>query len=776
MATGSFKLTERELVATLKDNASTLITQLEGTQGSEIESLRRMKFGDLMASLRRLGLLKDADAFPAASASGSMVSITDGAEGMPVKALTVDIASEAGVTGATLTRYGRNLLKWPALDSTSRYGIEAAITGDGKLDISGTATNNASTFYDTSRLDSYDTMPLGPFPAGTYSITAKGFVGDAVEDRITATVKTADGTTIINTKISAKAGKAADGTGRVVTFTTTEPFKVFLWVYIKAGSTIDSQVELQMEYGIGLGAWEACNRETWTFDWSDSAGAITSGTLDAVAGKLMTDGQTYDVTPAKVLTLPGVNAIYADCGDVSVTYRGSPVDQASVQTRRMALCVSTYRDNFRTDASEYYLAVSYDGRSFYELRASRGFAGDGLVSSDVQPLELNDGLLMICTAFHKNAGDGDTQPTYDFKASFTRDFKLYVSAAVDLGFMDAAFEGEPYVWAPQIVRLDGKYYCIASISTGATVDGDAYTEAGDINHRTRYLRPYYIEVEISADSGRLSIEPADGATLKPLKIHADDQDASIMDVSLFYSETRHKLCAVYKDRIYNIVNMAESDTGTIDGTFTDVYTYLGNMAYMEAGYFTRIGGNEYIYLCNYLSRPIVLRHALYPYYTTKDMIHGWEEVGSVNSGHSFGDGVDAGMRNPYPIELSEKLMRRLLAAYAVPSIIPDYAVKRSETAASMSIVTRISDVIYKAFDKYTEYRSKAYIPSSSKKDGVNCDMCFLNDPATVEIASDGVTTIRTPNGNATVTKSTTDADVFMVTHGAIIKGVRNYVD
>ena len=50
------------------------------------------------------------------------------------------------------------------------------------------------------------------------------------------------------------------------------------------------------------------------------------------------------------------------------------------------------------------------------------------------------------------------------------------------------------------------------------------------------------------------------------------------------------------------------------------------------------------------------------------------------------------------------------------------------------------------------------------------------NPQAVEIASDGMTTIRTPNGNATVTKSTTDADVFMVTHGTAIKGARNYVE
>ena len=50
-------------------------------------------------------------------------------------------------------------------------------------------------------------------------------------------------------------------------------------------------------------------------------GAITSGTLDAVNGVLTTGGQTYDVASVEATTLLGYNQIYADCGDVSVTYR-----------------------------------------------------------------------------------------------------------------------------------------------------------------------------------------------------------------------------------------------------------------------------------------------------------------------------------------------------------------------------------------------------------------------------------------------------------------------
>lgn len=448
--------------------------------------------------------------------------------------------------------------------------------------------------------------------------------------------------------------------------------------------------------------------------------------------------------------------------------------------RHPILCVSTYRNEFRTDATEYYYAVSYDGRSFYEIKDSRGFASDGLASTDAQPIELNDGLLIVCTSYHMNAGANDEDETYDFKAVFTNDFKSYLSTKVNLGFLEAAYEEEPYVWAPQIIKLNNKYYCVASISTGATEYGDLYFGEDSQTVKTRYLRPYYIEINISTENDELIIEPAEGASLAPLDIHLDDPNASIMDVGIFYSENRRKLCAVYKDRIYNIVNICESDNGDIDGTFTDVYNYLGNMAYTEAGYFTKIGGNEYVYICNYFSRPIVLRHSLYPYYTTKDMIYGWEEVGSINSMHSFADGVDAGMRNPYPIELSQKMAQRLLEAYDIPSTIPDYKVKKSQTIPSNSVITKMSDVIYNTFGKYTEYRQKSYIPLSNTKEvngeTVNCDMCFLNDPMTVVISNSGDTDIKTPNGNSTITKTTNDADTFMITHGVVIKGTNHYVE
>ena len=139
----SFKLTEKELVSLLRRDASLLITQPEGETGSEIESLRRVKVSDFLASLRGYGMLADTAAYPMVSASGSPVLIADGADNVPVKALTVDISPVqtgsgdpspsnvrpiSGWTGATIRRTGKNLLPLTV------EGIKAAQTTGGTWD------------------------------------------------------------------------------------------------------------------------------------------------------------------------------------------------------------------------------------------------------------------------------------------------------------------------------------------------------------------------------------------------------------------------------------------------------------------------------------------------------------------------------------------------------------------------------------------------------------------------------------------------------------------
>ena len=288
------------------DFANTATNEVLGITGLQRENLQSMfSYPDAI------------DILDPVTVNGNVVSFDNGAP-ISAKRLLVNINSPS--TGGKIIRCGKNMAQFPPLDSTSRYGVNAQITSDGKLRITGTATANASTFYNSSRLDDYDSMPLGEFPAGTYSITARGFVGSVVDDRITATVKTKNGTSIINTRISGDGVTVDDGSGRKITFTSNEPFRIFVWVYVKSGSVIDSTVELQLEYGETLGSWEKYTYTEINYDWESIAGTVNNGILDVVNGTLTSGNNVYNVTPHNLLMLDGGNTVYSDMGSIELEY------------------------------------------------------------------------------------------------------------------------------------------------------------------------------------------------------------------------------------------------------------------------------------------------------------------------------------------------------------------------------------------------------------------------------------------------------------------------
>ena len=286
--------------------ANNATKQVLGVTGLQVENLQSMfSYPDAI------------DVLNPVTVNGNIISIDDGAP-IYAKRLLINISSPS--SGGKLIRCGKNMVQFPTLDATSRYGVTAQITSDGKLKIYGTATNNASTFYNSARLEDYDSMPLGEFPSGTYSIIAKGFRGSVVDDRITATVKTKSGTSIINTRISGDGVNADNGSGRKITFTSNEPFKIFVWVYVKSGSVINSTVELQMEYGETLGSWEPYTHIEINYDWEDIAGTINNGVLDVLNGILTSGNNKYNLTSHNVLMLNGDNTIYSDIGSIELEY------------------------------------------------------------------------------------------------------------------------------------------------------------------------------------------------------------------------------------------------------------------------------------------------------------------------------------------------------------------------------------------------------------------------------------------------------------------------
>lgn len=103
-------------------------------------------------------------AFPTEEASGSLLTITDGADGIPAKKLTLNLVPHqsgsgdpspdnvrpiSGYDAVTVTRAGKNLLPFPYADGDGRTvsGVTYTVNADGSVSITGTAAVATCDFY-----------------------------------------------------------------------------------------------------------------------------------------------------------------------------------------------------------------------------------------------------------------------------------------------------------------------------------------------------------------------------------------------------------------------------------------------------------------------------------------------------------------------------------------------------------------------------------------------------------------------------------------------------
>ena len=182
-----------------------------------------------------------------------------------------------------------NLVFFPPLDVYSANGITCT-SDSSELTFSGTATANTSSFYNANRVNDYDSMGLGIFPAGEYSITCYGFVGASINDRIIFTAKTVTGATVASSqRISGALNEVADGTGRVVSFTANEPFKMGLWIYINSGTTLNCTAKIAMVRKPNVLDYEKYYGSSYFVYLPTQAGTVYGGILDVTRGVLTVD-------------------------------------------------------------------------------------------------------------------------------------------------------------------------------------------------------------------------------------------------------------------------------------------------------------------------------------------------------------------------------------------------------------------------------------------------------------------------------------------------------
>ena len=226
-------------------------------------------------------------AFPTDTASGAVASLSDGADDIPVKALTVSIRPAQSGSGDPSPDNVRPISGWTQANVTR--------TGKNLLDCSGAITSTAADVTFTNNND------------GTWTLngTASAFAGKAISaNRILnlkagVTYKITGGVTDLVNAYLYKAGVGSFGldTGLGATYTPAEDIdNVVFYLSMNAGKVANNLVAYPMLSIDGTGTgWEPYTGQTLPISWQSEAGTVYGGTLDVTGGKMTVDRAMVDL-------------------------------------------------------------------------------------------------------------------------------------------------------------------------------------------------------------------------------------------------------------------------------------------------------------------------------------------------------------------------------------------------------------------------------------------------------------------------------------------------
>ena len=305
--------------------------------------------GEVSAEQLNTALATKADMI-ISSASGAIASFPDGAESTamklvvgiePVQEGTGDPSPDnvrpiSGWTGAKVTRTGKNLLENELTTSTVN-GTSFTVNADDSITVSGTPT--AQTRVAIKYRLAWDGREAAAFSFGAMRTGTRVFARRIYNGTQDYPTFSPSGTTAIGAKI----------------------YDIYLEINTSFDGTAFT-VYPQLELGSTATAYEPYQGETYEVSFPSEAGTVYGGTLDVTTGVLTVDraqiasyaGETlpstwisdrdvysagatpttgaqvvyelatpitYHLTPQEITTLLGQNNIWADTGDMSVTYR-----------------------------------------------------------------------------------------------------------------------------------------------------------------------------------------------------------------------------------------------------------------------------------------------------------------------------------------------------------------------------------------------------------------------------------------------------------------------
>ena len=250
---------------------------------------------------------RDPEAYPTDTSDSALAHISDGADGIPVKSLVLDLDyASGGISSVKFTHCRKNLVRLSGTNSTA-YGMKYTFDYDaGTLTLNGKRSANGTWALASLSL-----------PLGTYAISCKNETDDFYL-RVTE-----DGTRI------------AWG-GGPSSFTVESGHTYALDLFVRGDVQATNLVLTPM---IVVGSTADNNAEPFEgliteIDLSQLSDTIYGGTLDLINGVLTStkasDGTAlatpvkYNLAKYPVRTYYGVNNIWSDNGDTAIEYRADP--------------------------------------------------------------------------------------------------------------------------------------------------------------------------------------------------------------------------------------------------------------------------------------------------------------------------------------------------------------------------------------------------------------------------------------------------------------------
>lgn len=365
-STASTKASEASASATSASGSASTATTKASEASASATAAQEARTGaesaaqTAQAGADAVGLLREQiyNSYPNVEAEeGPIVSISDGADGIPVKSLVVGIEPMqagsgdpspdnvrliTGWTGATVRGAGKNLLPPNPYSVITNNGI-TFVNNNGKYTVDGTSTARANC-----------DIPIN-LPAGLYTFSGFNELGTVMNLYL---MTSSNGRVVENI--------AMQSNNTVRTFTLLEPVSIVRFTIARGLTVVNGTANLEIVSGSTAPTeWEPYQGTTYPISFPSEAGTVYGGTLDVTNGVLTVDraqiasyaGETlpgewisdrdvyaagtspttgaqvvyklstpitYQLTPTEVKTLLGPNSIWADTGDVSLAYRADP--------------------------------------------------------------------------------------------------------------------------------------------------------------------------------------------------------------------------------------------------------------------------------------------------------------------------------------------------------------------------------------------------------------------------------------------------------------------